>query len=156
MRLVQSLPFAPPGPLHPDPSRTPHLPPTHPSLFPQLLMSSERKLSDTAATSTPTPAAKPEPRQKRHQVPRACAYCALKHSSCSETRPCTRCVAHGLECVERPRKRRRAPEGYSTPPTSTLPYSLSPPSPGRPGPSCPHPLPIRHGGQLASRHIRRP
>lgn len=75
--------------------------PLLPSCF-SVVMSATSAVPSSSTNSVPA-----KPRQKRHQVPRACAHCAMKHSSCSESRPCTRCVKHGLECVERPRKRRR-------------------------------------------------
>jgi len=44
--------------------------------------------------------------KKRLQVPRACMNCRKMHTGCETERPCKRCVQHGLECVDLPRKKR--------------------------------------------------
>lgn len=45
-------------------------------------------------------------KQPRKQVKSACSNCRKSKTACSSSRPCTRCVSHGLSCQDLPRKQR--------------------------------------------------
>lgn len=67
--------------------------------------------STSASSSSSTRASSPQYHdysrpQKRKQVKRACLNCQKACKGCADTRPCPRCVVHGLaeSCVDAPRK----------------------------------------------------
>lgn len=51
--------------------------------------------------------------QKHVPVRRACANCHNDHKRCDNERPCRRCLAKGVECVEQGGKRKRRSSGES-------------------------------------------
>jgi hypothetical protein len=66
----------------------------------------QEPVADVAKDALSTAPAADEAPKKRHQVSKACQHCAASHLSCNDHRPCERCVKRGLNCEERPRKRR--------------------------------------------------
>ncbi|OAV94116.1 hypothetical protein PTTG_27095 [Puccinia triticina 1-1 BBBD Race 1] len=75
--------------------------------------------TSTRASSSSTPGSSPQshefprPPAKRKQVKRACQNCQKACKGCADTRPCPRCIIHGIteSCVDAPRKSDRKHKG---------------------------------------------
>ena len=67
--------------------------------------------TETDVNLNESPESGPGPEAKRRSVHRACESCREAHTSCSNTRPCERCVRRRLICVETSHRKRGRPVG---------------------------------------------
>jgi len=73
---------------------------------------SSTRTSSSSPQSHEFPREYPRP-AKRKQVKRACRNCQKACKGCADTRPCPRCIVHGIadSCVDAPRKSDRKSRG---------------------------------------------